>query len=332
MKLLYHKNEVPNFGDDLNALLWPQIAPELFKSDQDGIGFLGIGTIVGKQLPNLRKLIVFSSGAGYNPASFAGHDVEVVCVRGPYTAKRLGLAETLAVTDGAILSPLIFEAAPKNGKTLVIPHWETIRGCEQIWQKVCDRAGMALCSPIQDAETVIREISAAELVLTESLHGAILADTYGVPWIAWASTGNFSEFKWMDWMSSMRLDYRVSAVPPPHADLAYRLGRVRADEPASEVARRLEGVISASIADPSFEPPAKTPSAFKQALKLGYYRSGAARVFGGCSPAHTARALLALKENGDRQLSDPDVRQSRHQDMQNRLQKLIADYSSEKLG
>ena len=33
MKLVYYRKQVPNFGDDLNAALWPALAPGLFDDD-----------------------------------------------------------------------------------------------------------------------------------------------------------------------------------------------------------------------------------------------------------------------------------------------------------
>jgi succinoglycan biosynthesis protein ExoV len=64
---------------------------------------------------------------------------------------------------------------------------------------------------------VIAKIAAARLVLTESLHGAILADTYGIPWSVFATSGNFGSTKFLDWCLSLDIDFSFTYVPPPDA-------------------------------------------------------------------------------------------------------------------
>ncbi len=82
-----------NFGDDLNRWMWKRFLPENFWDEGDGCLFLGIGTVLGGGLPVADRYIVFSSGAGYGPLppGFGSPAWHVVCVRGPLTAKVLGL-------------------------------------------------------------------------------------------------------------------------------------------------------------------------------------------------------------------------------------------------
>ena len=66
MQLIYYKKKIPNFGDDLNGVLWPALAPDLFAGAPEAdplAGFVGIGTIVGMPVGKLRRLNVFSSGS-----------------------------------------------------------------------------------------------------------------------------------------------------------------------------------------------------------------------------------------------------------------------------
>ena len=108
----YHRKGVPNFGDDLNVVLWKGLAPDLFDDDLK-IGFVGIGTIIGMPCGEVQRLHVFSSGIGYDrPEGWRGKQVEYWCVRGPISAHVLGLPEDRAITDGAILTPLV-EGFPK---------------------------------------------------------------------------------------------------------------------------------------------------------------------------------------------------------------------------
>ena len=51
-------------------------------------------------------------------------------------------------------------------------------------------------------------------MLTEALHGAIVADALRVPWIPIRLYDRYSEFKWRDWTESMHLPLNVHEVPP----------------------------------------------------------------------------------------------------------------------
>lgn len=221
MRLLYFKTKIPNFGDDLNGFLWPHLVPELFEEDNRQ-GFLGIGTIIGMKFPEIERLHVFSSGVGYLPIDRNARDREVWCVRGPLSAEQLGLGPEKALTDGAILSPRLYPKPANSLGTVVIPHWETL--LHNDWESVCRNAGMTLIDPMGEVKDVIPKIASASLVLTESLHGAIIADTYGIPWIAFTTNKSFSVFKWTDWTRSVGLPLKLRVVAPPSGEVLMRMG------------------------------------------------------------------------------------------------------------
>lgn len=233
MELVWCRNAEPNFGDDLNEELWAPLAPGLL-TGPGPVGFVGIGTVIGRPVRDKRALHVMGSGVGYDPPdNWRGLSVTFHAVRGPLSARVLGLDPSAAVTDGAVLTPLVpgfpQRAAP-SGSPVVIPHFESLRDERPDgrggWAEAARLAGFALLDPRGRPRDVVGRIAASPLVLTESLHGAILADAYGVPWIAFASTANFSRFKWVDWALSVgRETLRVGSVPPPDARTALRLGR-----------------------------------------------------------------------------------------------------------
>ena len=111
MKLVYFHGQQPNFGDDLNGVLWPRLLPRLF-DDAGSEGFLGIGTLIGMATPGCNRLHVFSTGAGYDPVDDWRIARQVWCVRGPITARLLGAERDAALTDGAILAPDVFAPPP----------------------------------------------------------------------------------------------------------------------------------------------------------------------------------------------------------------------------
>jgi succinoglycan biosynthesis protein ExoV len=328
MKLLYFRGNHPNFGDDLNALLWPKLAPRLFASPGDA-GFLGIGTVIGMAGIDSDRLHVFSSGAGYLTV-----DRRMIarcrfwCVRGPMTAEMLGLDPDIALTDGAILTPGILPPPKRRPDVVVVPHWETILAekSRNRWATACDLAGMTLVTPIQAPELAIPRIAGASLVLTESLHGAIIADTYGVPWIAFATSANFSVFKWLDWTRSVGVKLRVHAVRPPDTALLLRFGR----PPVGRWGACGEPDDAAAMADfrgrnESGGGHAQGAAArLRSTMKRRVDRSPQLQALLGYSAVRTADALMDLA-NEEPSLSDERLRKRLAERMTERLDRLIRE-------
>ncbi|MDR3536963.1 MAG: hypothetical protein P4L71_10735 [Acetobacteraceae bacterium] len=223
MKLVYFHGKQPNFGDDLNAMLWPRLMPGMF-DEAGNEGFLGIGTLIGMATPGCTRLHVFSTGAGYDAVDTWQTKRRIWCVRGPITAQLLGT--DAALTDGAILTPEVMgpPAGDPTGRAVgVIPHWQSLHFPG--WDAACQAAGFRLISPIDTPERVHAAIGKVSLVLTESLHGAILADTMGIPWIPFVTTRNVSALKWVDWCLSVGVAFTPVPLPPPSASAALAFGR-----------------------------------------------------------------------------------------------------------
>lgn len=224
MKLLYYKGSTKNFGDDLNSVIWPSLVPDLFSPQNDDQGFLGIGTVIGMSIPFVKSLHIFSSGVGYNHTNALPPQTRFWCVRGPLSARHLNLEPDIALTDGAILLPHV--KPMKNDArhaVSIVPHWETIiRGR---WPEVSEALGYNLIDPTQDISDIIESIAGSKLVLTESLHGAIVADAYGIPWLPFCTSGNFSFFKWEDWTTSVGIRVGIGLVPPPSIAVIQTFGK-----------------------------------------------------------------------------------------------------------
>lgn len=215
-----------NFGDELNHVLWPRLVPGLF-DEVDRTGFLGIGTIIGMPTPECDRLHVFSSGVGYDKLSEWNVPRRIWCVRGPLTARLVGAGTDKVLTDGAILTPSVVaedDARPATTTIGVMPHWESLH--YPGWCEACELAGFQLISPIGEPESVVRALRQTRLLITESLHGAIIADSYNIPWIPMRSSRNFSVFKWMDWCLSMQVSLSAVMVPPPSPESLLRFGRL----------------------------------------------------------------------------------------------------------
>ena len=201
-----------NFGDDLNDWLWPLLAPELCEAGNPNI-FLGIGTIISTSIPADKIKVVFGSGIGTQRPPDVSQGWHFYAVRGPLTAARLGLPEKLALTDPAILVRSLVPNSPaKKHRSAFMPHYQSFG--EADWVRLCADVGIHLIDPRAPVETILAEIQSTDLLLTEAMHGAIVADALRVPWIPVRLYGHFLDFKWKDWTQSMHLPLQVRDVPP----------------------------------------------------------------------------------------------------------------------
>ena len=209
-----------NFGDDVNPFLLGAIFPRAL-IDSPTICLIGIGTILNDALldkvTQFRRKIVFSSGVGYGAVSPHRFDDswQFSCVRGPHSAEKLALPAERAICDGAILLRRYFAPLPESRRAgiVFIPHINTSWVAGQVLGEICTSLRMRYLSPDCEETQFIDGVRAARLVITEAMHGAILADTMRVPWIA--TRLYFHEaFKWRDWFASLELPYRCEPLKP----------------------------------------------------------------------------------------------------------------------
>jgi len=74
--------------------------------------------------------------------------------------------------------------------------------------------GIQFVNPSQHCLDVVSKIRRSRLVLTESLHGAILADAFRIRWIPIRFSYRFLNFKWIDWCQSVGVEFAPVDLPP----------------------------------------------------------------------------------------------------------------------
>jgi succinoglycan biosynthesis protein ExoV len=211
----YWESAHGNFGDDLNLWLWDFLLPG-FREIHPDVLLVGVGTVLNRALlPQGGRKLVIGSGFGYGalPDFSDPSEWDIRCVRGPLTAGKLGLDASLGIVDPAVMVAEMpeFQNLPKTGGAIFVPHWESTVG--GIWPIVCKAAGLGYVDPCGEAKSVIRAIAQADLVVAESMHAAILADAFRVPWVAVSTSRSINSFKWQDWSESLGVAYRPRQVP-----------------------------------------------------------------------------------------------------------------------
>jgi succinoglycan biosynthesis protein ExoV len=178
MKLYYYSAPKGNVGDDLNPWLWPKVLGDDVLSNNDDHLLIGIGTLLNHKIPMARDYTVLTSGVGYGdlPDLKTGN-WHFVAIRGSLTKQALNIDKTTCLLDGAYLMPRYFNVAKKSThthKVAYIPHVDS--ATNGLWEKVCEIAGIKYIDPRMGVEQFIDEICSCDKVLTEAMHGAILAD------------------------------------------------------------------------------------------------------------------------------------------------------------
>jgi succinoglycan biosynthesis protein ExoV len=217
VKLFYYEDPGGNFGDDLNAWLWPRLIPELLDGD-DSTLFVGIGSILDRRIPQGPRKIVFGTGVGYGLLPVLNEEWQICCVRGPLTARALGLPPGVAVTDPAALVSKVQQAPlARTHKVSFIPHFRTPAYGEArsiSLERICAGLGMNYVDPCCPVDEVLRGIESSEKVLAEAMHGAIVADSLRVPWVPVQLSDRILHLKWTDWCRSLQVEYSPLAYSP----------------------------------------------------------------------------------------------------------------------
>lgn len=125
--------------------------------------------------------------------------LDIRAVRGPLTRMVLmsnGFGCPAVYGDPAILMPLFFfpKVNKQRGKVLIIPHFSKADKYRASYGSVIDTL---TC----DWQWFITEIVSAEKVISSSLHGIILAESYGIP-VVMLNDFPGSRFKYDDYYQS----------------------------------------------------------------------------------------------------------------------------------
>ncbi len=213
MILYQWRGRVRNFGDELNGLLWPTLLPGFFDADPASM-FLGIGSVLdSRHDPGAAKLVAGAGYGGYEAPARLDPSWVIHWVRGPRTARMLGLPAELGIGDPASLLGVI-GARPTEDRAGIgfMPHFESVgRGH---WDDAARAAGVRLIDPSGDPAQVLTAIGQCQLLISEALHGVIAADALRVPWIAARPIAAAHRPKWFDWAESLDLRLAFRGLVP----------------------------------------------------------------------------------------------------------------------
>jgi hypothetical protein len=169
----------PNFGDDLTPWLLPEygIAPVHRVAGRARLS--GIGSIL-EFLPSDFDGAIWGSGLMYgqpHPLPRA----HVLAVRGHLTRDLIGAPADVALGDPGILVARRAGRPRVQWDVALVPHGHHRQHEPFLALARAEGIRVRVVNVHQQASRVVREIAAADAVVTTSLHGLVTADAYGIP-------------------------------------------------------------------------------------------------------------------------------------------------------
>ena len=203
-------NRIQNIGDAINPYIMELVSGQrpFYATNAEEEHVLGVGSIFF--MAN-RKSHIWGSGILDPRSDTSNIDMQKVrAVRGAGTRDLLrgrGLTTDVALGDPGVFVDEIPEIAEEIGNggtsrgTLLIPHY-ALAGSERI-RDLARALDATVLSPRTCSLDFVREIAAAEAVVSQSLHGLIFAEALGKPsaWIAHTDDEVWT-FKFHDWFSN----------------------------------------------------------------------------------------------------------------------------------
>ncbi|MGQ3385077.1 polysaccharide pyruvyl transferase family protein [Glutamicibacter sp. TV12E] len=213
---IYWWDGLANFGDSVGPLLVSEIlgvkplnarqrlraGNTLFSVgsittsiDRDNVTVWGSGLLAplsDRQIMNLRRR----------------KDIDVLAVRGRYTQleleAKLGWTVPSVFGDPALLLPKYFPVPrrdPSDSKSIsVVLHWEHAKYLDTAEENI------NFINVGDDARLVVEQIASSSVCISSSLHGIIVAQAYGIPWI-WLQVSDHklhsSNFKFDDFFTTL---------------------------------------------------------------------------------------------------------------------------------
>lgn len=235
-KTMYVWEGIENFGDVLNKTLFEKLYGITFNFTQKHYEaeIIAIGSILEafmyhghiirkmKQFYNvaskrIKEIDVLGSGFHYEPKACNFHrKMNFKIVRGKLTEQILreyGYIQkerSIVLGDLGILSPYVYAKSKPDYLLGIVPHLNDL--ASPIFYEIYKKYGKEsiLINVRDEPEKVITEISKCKNIISSSLHGLIVADSFEIPnrWIEnrYKAVREESRFKYLDYYSSIGIE------------------------------------------------------------------------------------------------------------------------------
>ncbi|MCG1036601.1 polysaccharide pyruvyl transferase family protein [Polaribacter sargassicola] len=200
-----------NFGDVLTPYLIKKLSgfnPINFNPSSGYAYFIKHSMMVGSIISRSKKKTkVWGSGIIKKNEDIKGG--VFLAVRGPRTYKRvldLGFKSNKIFGDPALLLPMVYKnKINKKYKFGIIPHYVDYEVIYAIYQNNKSVKVIDLMINVDEVENIIDQINECHYIISSSLHGIIVADTYNIPnvWLKFSNKLSGDDVKFYDYLESV---------------------------------------------------------------------------------------------------------------------------------
>jgi pyruvyltransferase len=183
---VYYWVKQPNFGDSLNVPLlehFGHIHPVWDTPDQAKV--VGVGSVLHSLPATGWTGTVAGAGMISDKYTIDLTAAEVIGLRGPRTVEQVKLPNgaDYVLADPALLASELVKVERRHHPIGVVPHWSD----QELFLREFERSirggypAPVLIDPAGPPLEVVRKIAECHVIVTSSLHGAIVADSFGIP-------------------------------------------------------------------------------------------------------------------------------------------------------
>ena len=251
-----------NWGDELNKYFLEYITHKklyFIPFTQSYLKPMTHYVLIGSILTfyNLNKSIIYGSGIIDPEKGVVGVPEKVISVRGPKTRDVLlksGIECPEVYGDPALLLPVFYKPklASDKGRIIIIPHMNTSikevkKSCDGIISDSC----ILSLTDYNRWTDIVDAICSAKFVVSESLHGLIVAETYGIPnvWVEFKDHPDYWDFKYNDFYASInKTRKKIKLQEKPNYDIQSQINTwVKGEIPYDEILSHFPFIIESKI-------------------------------------------------------------------------------------
>lgn len=216
----YWWRKVSNFGDAITPLLLSHFA-DIKHIEWDTVSqskIVSCGSLLEHIPPDWDGYIVGTGKLIENSRlSGFGETAKILALRGPLTAK--GFRGNFALGDPGILANELVGPQKKYWDLGIVPHWQDNELADRYQKLIPSKFSIKVINTADDPLKVIAEIGSCKRIVSSSLHGIIVADSFGgIPRkieVCAKMEQDGGLFKFRDYSASIKTKFEVGKMIEP---------------------------------------------------------------------------------------------------------------------
>lgn len=225
-----------NFGDELSPLVvtyitgcdvrWARVRDAdlmAIGSILDSLALTKVAHFWTRYRWRKTPLAIWGTGVMRETFDYPANNLNVLALRGPMSAARLHLKETNVYGDPGLFASELVPHSPRMYQLGIVPHIS--ERTYEVTKQFCAAFPKALIIDVRKHPIdVLKDISSCDMILSSSLHGLVVADSYSIPnaWVRFSDKVLGSGFKFQDYAAGIGRPHMIAHRPEdipkePHA-------------------------------------------------------------------------------------------------------------------